>query len=73
MSALRDADGLALMLIFGMAGTALLAVALVVEWIVERRTRRWQRFTTPIDFARCDRTGSQAAFARELHISSQPR
>lgn len=70
MSALWDADGLALMLAFGIAGTALLALALVVEWIVKRRARRWRRFTTPVDFARCERTGSQRSFERRL---AQPR
>lgn len=60
-----NADGLVLMLVFGLAGTAFLAVALVIEWLVtRRRAERWA--LTRIDYARCERAGSQDSFRRRL-------
>lgn len=57
-----NADGIALMLIFGLIGTIVLLILLVAEKV--HQTRRFR--IDGCDESRCERTGSMNEFSRRL-------
>lgn len=59
-----DPDGVMMMLIFGIVGIVCLALAGLLQVAVKPRRPRYT--VTRVDYARCERTGSQASFVRRL-------
>jgi hypothetical protein len=61
-----NAEGLGLLLIFGLIAIVVLLIALVCEKV--ERTRH-MRIDAEIDYARCERAGSQREIARRIRTA----